>query len=56
MPDALQVPSPLELCAELEDMVRKDLLGPYKEVDERNVCGRYIVSLLALHSERHTTL
>ena len=28
MPDTLKTPSPLELCAELEEMVRRDLLGP----------------------------
>jgi ribosomal protein L24E len=51
MSDALKMPSPIELRAELEEMVRKDLLGPaggpYEEVDERNVRGRYIVGLLA---------
>jgi len=51
MPDTLKTPSPLQLRAELQDMVRKDLLGPaggpYEEVDERNVRGRYILGLLA---------
>jgi len=51
MTDALKSPSPMQLRAELEEMVRKDLLGPaggpYEEVDERNVRGRYIVGLLA---------
>ena len=41
----------MELRAELEEMVRRDLLGPaggpHEEVDERNVRGRYIVGLLA---------
>ena len=51
MPDMLQIPSPIQLRAELEEMVRKDLLGPaggqYEEIDERNEHGRYIVGLLA---------
>jgi len=46
-----QIPSPLQLRTELEEMVRRDLLGPaggpHEEVDERNVRGRYIVGLLA---------
>ena len=41
----------LELRAELEAMVRRDLLGPAggpeEEVDERAVRGRYILGLLA---------
>ena len=51
MSEMLKVPSPLELRIELEQMVRKDLLGPaggpHEEIDERNVRGRYIVGLLA---------
>lgn len=51
MPGTLKAPSPMELRAELEEMVRRDLLGPAggpdEEVDERNVRGRYIVGLLA---------
>lgn len=51
MPDTLKTPSPLQLRTELQDMVCKDLLGPatgpYEEVDEPNVHGRYIVGLLA---------
>ncbi len=47
----LETPSPLQLRAELHDMVRRDLLGPAggseEEVNERNVRGRYIVGLLA---------
>lgn len=45
MPDPLQdqIPSPLELRAQLEAMVRRDLLGPAggpeEEVDERAVRG-----------------
>jgi hypothetical protein len=45
------IPSPLQLRAELEEMVRRDLLGPaggpHEEVDDLNVRGRYIVGLLA---------
>ena len=41
----------MQLRAELEEMVRRDLLGPaggpHEELDERNVRGRYIVGLLA---------
>jgi len=44
-------PSPLQLRAELEDMVLKDLLGPAggptEIVTERNVRGRYVLGLLA---------
>lgn len=53
MPESLskQIPSPLQLRAKLEDMVRRDLLGPAgksdEEVDERAVRGRYILGLLA---------
>jgi ribosomal protein L24E len=51
MTTELEQPSPLELRAELLEMVRKDLLGPAagpeEEVDEANVRGRYIVGLLA---------
>ena len=50
-------PSPLQLRAELEAMVRRDLLGPAgesdEEVDERAVCGRYILGLLAPRGLRH---
>lgn len=46
-----KTPSPMQLRAELEEMVRRDLLGPaggpHEELDERNVRGRYIVGLLA---------
>jgi hypothetical protein len=42
---------PLQVGAELERMVRFDLLGPAggpeEEVDERAVRGRYILGLLA---------
>jgi hypothetical protein len=51
MSDVLKAPSPLELRAELEEMVRKDLLDPAgspdEEGEERNVRGCYIVGLLA---------
>ena len=53
VPESLedQIPSPIQLRAELESMVRRDLLGPAggpeEEVDERNVRGRYILGLLA---------
>ena len=53
MPDSLreQFLSPIQLRAELEAMVRRDLLGPAggpeEEVDERAVRGRYILGLLA---------
>ena len=51
MPETLSTPSPLQLRAELEKMVRLDLLGPadgpHEEIEERNVRGRYIVGLLA---------
>jgi hypothetical protein len=51
MPIDLETPSPLELRARLEEMVRRDLLGPAggpeEEVNERNVRGRYIIGLLA---------
>lgn len=50
-PLATGTPTPLQLRAELEAMVRRDLLGPAggpeEEVDERNVRGRYILGLLA---------
>jgi len=43
--------SGLDLRRQLEDMVRRDLLGPFagpeEEVDERAVRGRYILGLLA---------
>ncbi len=45
------IPTPLELRAMLEEMVRADLLGPAggpeEVVDERNVRDRYIVGRLA---------
>jgi hypothetical protein len=51
MADALVSPAPLQLRAELEAMVRRDLLGPAggpaEELDERAVRGRYILGLLA---------
>ena len=51
MPETLKSPSPLELRAQLEDMVRKDLLGPAsgldEEIAEATVRGRYIVGMLA---------
>jgi hypothetical protein len=50
MSETLSTPSPLQLRAEPEKMVRPDLLGPAggpHEVDERNVRDRYIVGLLA---------
>jgi hypothetical protein len=47
----LETPSPLQLRAELDRLVRLDLLGPaggpHEEVEEPNVRGRYIVGLLA---------
>ena len=49
--NTLKVPSPHQLRVQLYEIVRKDLLGPaggpYEEVDEPNVRGRYIVSMLA---------
>ena len=49
---AQTIPTPLELRAMLEAMVRADLLGPAggpKEiVDERNVRDRHIVGRLAM--------
>lgn len=51
MHDALTIPSAIELRAELEKMVRRDLLGPAggpeEELAETNVRGRYILGLLA---------
>jgi len=51
MPLAADVPTPLQLCTELEEMVLKDLLGPAggptEIVTERNVRGRYVLGLLA---------
>jgi hypothetical protein len=51
MPEQLSRPSPMQFRAELEEMIRHDLLGPaggpYEEVAERSVRGRYIVGLLA---------
>ncbi len=51
MTDTLQSPSLLELRAEHQAMVLRDLLGPAggeeEELDERNVRGRYILGLLA---------
>lgn len=47
----LKIPSPLQLRAELDKLVRQDLLGPaggeHEEITEANVRGRYIVGLLA---------
>ena len=51
MTEKLSSPSAMDLRAELQDKVLKDLLGPAagpeEEVDERNVRGRYILGLLA---------
>lgn len=51
------LPSPLELRAELEAMVRRDLLGPaggpQEEVDEFAVSGRYVLSLLVVRVWEH---
>lgn len=51
MSETLQLPSSLQLRAELEAMVLRDLLGPAggeeEIVEERNVRGRYILGLLA---------
>ena len=51
MSDTLSIPSPLQLRAELHNLVCQDLLGPadgpHEEVEESNVRGRYIVGLLA---------
>jgi hypothetical protein len=51
MSDTLEPPSPRQLRAELEEMVRRDLLGPAdgprEEVDELHVRSRYIVGMLA---------
>ena len=51
MNEQLEAPSAIELRAMLQDMIRKDLLGPAggpdEIVDERNVRGRYIVGMLA---------
>ena len=51
MSDTLITPSGLELRAKLEEMVRRDLLGPaggpQEEIDETNVRSRYILGLLA---------
>ena len=58
MTDKLKVsiPSPLELRAKLEELVRADLLGPAggpeEIVDERNVRDRYIVGRLAPRGQR----
>jgi len=47
----LKTPSPLQLRAELDRLMRQDLLGPAggerEEIAEANVRGRYIVGLLA---------
>ncbi len=47
----LKTPSPLQLRAELDQLMRQDLLGPaggdHEEIAEANVRGRYIVGLLA---------
>lgn len=51
MPDTLATPSTLDLRAELEEMVLRDLLGPAggpnEIIDEGSVRGRYILGLLA---------
>lgn len=51
MPETLSTPSPLQLRAELDKLVRQDLLGPAggerEEIEERNVRGRYVVGMLA---------
>lgn len=58
MTDFLQskIPSPLELRAKLEELVRNDLLGPAggpeEIVGERNVHDRYIVGRLAPRGQR----
>ncbi|HMR67759.1 MAG TPA: helicase, partial [Anaerolineae bacterium] len=53
---AQTIPTPLELRAMLEAMVRADLLGPAggpaEIVDERNVRDRYIVGRLAPRGQR----
>ncbi len=51
MSEILKIPPPLQLRAELDKLVRQDLLGPvdgeHEEIAEANVRGRYIVGLLA---------
>ncbi len=51
MADLLEVPSPLELRDQLQQMVIKDLLGPAggpeEIIEEPTVRGRYILGLLA---------
>jgi hypothetical protein len=51
MAETLSASSTLELRAELDKLVRQDLLGPAggpeEEIEEPNVRGRYIVGLLA---------
>src|SRR5688572_2053608 len=51
MTEKLVIPTPFELRAKLEAMVRQDLLGPAggveEIIDERNVRDRYIVGRLA---------
>lgn len=51
MTETLVLPSSLQLRAELEAMVLRDLLGPAGDeeefLEERNVRGRYILGLLA---------
>ena len=58
MSDAFLNATSLELRAELEAMVRRDLLGPAggpeEEVDERAVRGRYILGLLARRGQFDT--
>lgn len=53
-PDA--VPSPLEIRAELHDLIQADLLGPkggpVEEIDESRVSDRYLVGLLAPREQR----
>lgn len=57
MADALVSPSPLQLRAELEALVRDDLLGPKygseEELTER-VRDRYIIGLVAPRGQLDT--
>jgi hypothetical protein len=59
MPDSLQeqIPSSIQLRAQLEAMVRRDLLGPAggpkEEVDERAVRGRYILDPKDVYGPGH---
>lgn len=49
--DKLHIPTSIALRNKLQEMVYQDLHGPaggpYEEIDERNVQGRYILGLLA---------